>query len=91
MRVYVSKDGKNFGPFAPNELRSHLDAGHFSGADHAMQEGGKEWQTVQDFLSGVDSSAKDVAKEVPQDDDLDYEKLKQWEDEFEDFDEEGES
>ena len=86
MKVYISKEGKNFGPFAPDELRSHLDAGHFSNTDHAMPEGGKEWQTVQDLLLGFDSPAKDSAAEVVQDDDVDYDKLKQWEDEFEDFD-----
>jgi len=86
MKVYISKEGKNFGPFAPDELRSHLDAGHFSNTDHAMPEGGKEWQTVQDLLLGFDSPAKDSGAEVVQDDDVDYDKLKQWEDEFEDFD-----
>ena len=91
MKVYVSKNGKNFGPFALDELKSHLDAGHFSSTDHAMPEGGKEWQTVQGFLSGIDSQAKDIKAEISQDDDVDYEKLKQWENEFEDFDDEEDS
>jgi len=87
MKVYISKEGKNFGPFAPDELRSHLDAGHFANTDHAMPEGGKEWQTIQDFLSDLDSPVKDASVEVDQDEDVDYDKLKQWEDQFEDFDE----
>ena len=52
MRIHISKDGKRFGPFTIDEIKAHLSAGHFSESDHAMPEGGSEWQGIQEILGG---------------------------------------
>ena len=86
MRIHVSKDGKRFGPFTADEIKAHLSAGHFSESDHAMPEGGSEWQGILEILGGSD----DASPPFSEDDDIDYEKLKQWEEQFEDFEDDEE-
>ncbi|MFP6886058.1 MAG: DUF4339 domain-containing protein, partial [Opitutales bacterium] len=81
MRIHVSKDGQRFGPYTIDEIRAHLAAGHFSETDHGMSEGADEWRQISDLLAAPDVSptAAPISEDSSAEDDVDYEKLKQWE------------
>ncbi len=89
MRIHVSKDGQRFGPYTIDEIKAHLVAGHFSETDHGMSEDTDEWLHISDLLAASDVSpaAVPISKDSSEDD-IDYEKLKQWEEQFEDFEDE---
>jgi hypothetical protein len=82
--IHVSKDGQQYGPYSLEEVKSFLDAGQFGVTDFGLSEGGTEWQQLGEMLSAPDSSSttEEIASEES---DVDYEKLKQWEGQFEDF------
>ncbi|SVE59260.1 uncharacterized protein METZ01_LOCUS512114, partial [marine metagenome] len=88
MRIHISKGGQNYGPYSIEEARTHLSEGRFSESDLALPEGSKDWKPLGELLvAGADSSAASpVVEQNETDDEIDYEKLKEWEDEFEDFD-----
>ncbi len=89
MGIHVSKDGRQYGPYSLEEVKSFLDTGQFGVTDFGLSEGGTEWQKLGEMLSDPDSSSTTEEREN-EESDVDYEKLKQWEDQFEDFkDEEG--
>ena len=90
MRIHVSKDGQRFGPYTIDEIKAHLVAGHFSETDHGMSEDTDEWLQISDLLAASDVSpvAVPISEDSSEEDDVDYEKLKQWEEQFEDFEDE---
>ena len=45
MQVYVSKDGKQYGPFTVEQLRQYVQQGNFTTGDHACHDG-KNWVTI---------------------------------------------
>ena len=87
MRIHVTKDGQQFGPYTIDEIRAHLAAGHFSETDHGMSEGADEWQQISDLLVASEKPPVDIpaSDDSSEEDDVDYEKLKQWEEQFEDL------
>ena len=87
MGIHVSKDGQQYGPFSLEELKSYLESGQFAANDFGLSEGGIEWQQLGEMLSTPDSPS--TTEEGPtEEEDVDYEKLKQWEGQFEDFEDE---
>lgn len=89
MGIHISKDGQQYGPYSLGEVESYLDSGQFAVTDFGLSEGGTEWQQLGEMLSTPDSSAT-AEESSDEESDIDYEKLKQWEDQFEDFEDEGE-
>jgi endonuclease YncB( thermonuclease family) len=47
MQVYLSKGGKQYGPYAIGQLRQYVESGNFSTTDYACHDG-KNWITVAD-------------------------------------------
>ena len=45
MQVYVSKGGKQYGPYAVDQLRQLVEAGNFAHTDHACHDGAN-WTTI---------------------------------------------
>ena len=90
MGIHVSKDGQQYGPYSLEEVKSYLESGQFAVTDFGLSEGRTEWQQLGEILSAPDSSS--TAEEIsPEESDVDYEKLKQWEGQFEDFEDEEET
>jgi hypothetical protein len=88
--IHISKDGRQYGPYSLEEVKSYLESGQFAVNDFGLPEGGTEWQPLGEMLSAPDSSF--TAEEIlPEESDVDYEKLKRWEDQFEDFKDEEET
>ena len=87
MGIHVSKDGQQYGPYSLEELKTYLESGQFAANDFGLSEGGTEWQQLGEMLSTPDSPS--TTEEGPtEEEDVDYEKLKQWEGQFEDFEDE---
>jgi hypothetical protein len=88
--IHISKDGQQYGPYSLEEIKSYLESGQFAVNDFGLSEGGTEWQQLGEMLSAPDSSS--TAEEgSTEEEDVDYEKLKQWESQFEDFEDEEET
>ena len=87
MGIHVSKDGQQYGPYSLEEIKSYLESGQFAVNDFGLPEGGTEWQQLGEMFSDHESSS--TAEEgSTEEEDVDYEKLKQWEGQFEDFEDE---
>ena len=57
MKIYVSKDGKQYGPYTVKQLREYVRQGNFTTADHACYDG-QNWVTIAQvpgFAAGGDS------------------------------------
>ena len=87
MGIHVSKDGQQFGPYSLEELKSYFESGQFAANDFGLSEGGTEWQQLGEMLSPPDSPST-TEEGSTEEEDVDYEKLKQWEGQFEDFEDE---
>ena len=87
MGIHVSKDGQQYGPYSLEELKSYLESGQFAANDFGLSEGGTEWQQLGEMLSTPDSPSTTEEGSM-EEEDVDYEKLKQWEGQFEDFEDE---
>jgi len=85
--IHVSKDGQQYGPYSLEELKSYLESGQFAENDFGLTEGGTEWQQLGEMLSTADATSAGEEKSI-EEEDVDYEKLKQWEGQFEDFEDE---
>ena len=81
MGIHVSKDGQQYGPYSLEELKTYLESGQFAANDFGLSEGGTEWQQLGEMLSTTEEGPTE-------EEDVDYEKLKQWEGQFEDFEDE---
>ena len=92
MRIHVSKDGQQFGPYTIAEIKAYLVVGHFEKTDLGMPEGTDQWQQIGDLVtaaSEVPPADSPASEGSSNEEDVDYEKLKKWEGQFEDFEEEG--
>ena len=61
MQVYVSKGGKQYGPYAVDQLRQLVEAGNFAHTDHACHDGAN-WTTI----AGVPGFARTTEPAVRQ-------------------------
>ena len=55
MQIYVSKNGKQFGPYAKVQLYSYVQSGTFMGTDPAWWDTIQGWKTIDDVTFSVDN------------------------------------
>jgi uncharacterized RDD family membrane protein YckC len=60
MNILIHRNGQQFGPYSPDDLRSQVSAGVFSLDDLAWAEGMPEWRTIREVLPGNPVSAPNV-------------------------------
>ncbi|MBT5716362.1 MAG: DUF4339 domain-containing protein [Opitutae bacterium] len=88
MNILVKKDNQIFGPHSREEILEFLEDGELSVDDLAAEGGEENWQPLSELLSSEDKKAADSSLyDQFEDDEVDYEKLKEWEDVFMDEDE----
>jgi hypothetical protein len=91
MNLIIKRDTQVFGPHSSEEISEFVQNGDLSLNDLASLEGEENWQPLQVFLSDeVQVQHHASVMDQFEDDDVDYEKLKEWEDVFIDEDEEEE-
>ena len=55
MQIYVSKNGKQFGPYTRTQLYSYVQSGTFTGTDPAWWDATLGWKTINDITFSVES------------------------------------
>ena len=55
MQIYVSKNGKQFGPYSKTQLYSYIQSGTFTSTDPAWWGNESGWKTIDDITFSVDS------------------------------------
>ena len=55
MQIYVSKNGKQFGPYTRTQLYSYVHSGTFAGTDPAWWDENLGWKSIDDVTFSVDS------------------------------------
>ncbi len=88
MNILVKKDNQTFGPHSREEILEFIESGELNENDLATPDGEENWDSLGKLLThanqeNLDSSIYDQFE----DDEVDYEKLKEWEDVFVDEDE----
>ena len=94
MNILVKKDNQTFGPHSREEILEFLQGGELSEDDLATEDGKENWQPLSTLLSSGDKENNSSSLyDQFEDDDVDHEKLKEWEDVFmdEEEDQSGES
>jgi hypothetical protein len=83
MNLIIKKGTQVFGPHTSEEISEFVQNGDLSLSDLASPEGEENWQPLQVLLVD-EAQAQNHASIMDQfeDDDVDYEKLKEWEDVF---------
>ncbi len=87
MNIIISREEQTFGPYSSEEVERFLDSGELSNSDLASWEGSEDWVSLGKLLSAVDETKEGEGFDE-EDDDIDHEKMKQWEDVFVDDEEE---
>ena len=89
MNILVKKDNQTFGPHSREEILEFIESGELNENDLATPEGEENWDSLAKLLtlSNQDTSDSSIYDQF-EDDEVDYEKLKEWEDVFVDEDEE---
>lgn len=91
MKIIVKKDNQTFGPYTREEVLEFIEVKELSLEDLASLEGEENWNSLTELLSISNDSENDSSiYDQFEDDDVDYEKMKEWEDVFQDEDEGGE-
>ena len=90
MNIIVKKDNQTFGPHSREEILEFIKSGELTEDDLATLEGDENWDTLGMLLSLEENQKDPSIFDQFEDDEVDYEKLKEWEDVFVDEDE-GES
>jgi hypothetical protein len=57
MGIFISKDGRQFGPYSEEQVRKYLATGFLRSGDLACREGCSDWSPVQRLLSPVEPVA----------------------------------
>ena len=52
MKIHISRDGQQFGPYSPDQVREYLSTGEILPTDLAWHEGAADWLPVKDVLGG---------------------------------------
>ena len=60
MQIYVSKNGRQFGPYTRPQLFSYVQSGTFSGTDPAWWDENLGWKSITDVTFSVDSITASV-------------------------------
>ena len=87
MNIIVKKDNQTFGPHSREEILEFIKSGELTEDDLASPEGDENWDTLGTLLSLEENQKDPSIFDQFEDDEVDYEKLKEWEDVFVDEDE----
>lgn len=89
MNILVKKDNQTFGPHSREEILEFIESGELNENDLATPDGEENWDSLGKLLtlSNQDTSDSSIYDQF-EDDEVDYEKLKEWEDVFVDEEEE---
>jgi hypothetical protein len=60
MQIYISKNGKQFGPYTRTQLYSYVQSGTFAGTDPAWWDETLGWKSIDDMTFSVDSITASV-------------------------------
>jgi hypothetical protein len=55
MQIYVSKNGKQYGPYTRTQLYSYVQSGTFAGTDPAWWDETLGWKSIDDMTFSVDN------------------------------------
>jgi hypothetical protein len=91
VNILVKKDNQTFGPHSREEILEFIESGELNENDLATPDGEENWDSLGKLLtlSNQDTSDSSIYDQF-EDDEVDYEKLKEWEDVFVDEDVEDE-
>ena len=88
MNILVKKDNQTFGPYTREEVIEFIQVEELSHDDLGSWEGEENWNSLNELLSLANEPESDSSiYDQFEDDDVDYEKMKEWEDVFQDDDE----
>ena len=91
MNILVKKDNQTFGPHSREEILEFIESGELNENDLATPDGEENWDSLGKLLTLANQESSDSSMyDQFEDDEVDYEKLKEWEDVFVDEDEEEE-
>jgi hypothetical protein len=57
MKIIIHRDGEQYGPYTPDEIRQHLAQGNLMEVDLAFPEGGSEWRPLKEVLAKIGNDA----------------------------------
>lgn len=87
MNLIIKKDNQTFGPHTTEEISEFIKNGDLVLSDLASPEGEENWEPLETLLSDSETEKEDSSLyDQFEDDDVDYDKLKEWEDVFVDED-----
>ncbi len=87
MNLIIKKDNQTFGPHTTEEISEFIKNGDLVLSDLASPEGEENWEPLETLLSDSETEKEDPSfYDQFEDDDVDYDKLKEWEDVFVDED-----
>lgn len=87
MNILVKKDNQTFGPYTREEVIEFIQVEELSHDDLGSWEGEENWNSLNELLSLANEPESDSSiYDQFEDDDVDYEKMKEWEDVFQDDD-----
>jgi len=87
MNLIIKKDNQIFGPHTTEEISEFIKNGDLVLSDLASPEGEENWEPLETLLSDSETEKEDPSfYDQFEDDDVDYDKLKEWEDVFVDED-----
>ena len=87
MNLIIKKDNQTFGPHTTEEISEFIKNGDLVLSDLASPEGEENWEPLETLLSDSETEKEDSSfYDQFEDDDVDYDKLKEWEDVFVDED-----
>lgn len=55
MQIYVSKNGRQYGPYTRSQLYSYVQSRTFAGSDPAWWDNDYGWKTIDDITFSVDN------------------------------------
>ena len=88
VNILVKKNNQTFGPHSREEIIEFIENGELSPDDLGTLESEENWVPLNNFISSQNPDSESIYDQF-EDEDIDYEKLKEWEDVFKDDEDEG--
>ena len=88
VNILVKKNNQTFGPHTREEIIEFIENGELSPDDLGTLESEENWVPLNNFISSQNPDSESIYDQF-EDEDIDYEKLKEWEDVFKDDEDEG--
>ena len=89
VNILVKKNNQTFGPHSREEIIEFIENGELSPDDLGTLESEENWVPLNNFISSQNPDYQSSIYDQFEDEDIDYEKLKEWEDVFKDDEDEG--